>query len=166
VANSTISWFAEGNPPILCYLSCISCQPMWNCRGKAPFGSESTSIFGRCAGTLYLRKNHEPSLRQTLCRVVEKNHIAFEVLSDVGNHVARDFGLVLTLSEKLRPIYASFGIDIPAFNGDDTFELPMPATYVIDTDGIITYAFVDPDYTKRLEPSQIVNVLKNMTVEK
>ena len=107
-----------------------------------------------------------PNLPDKSLSTVEKNHIAFEVLSDVGNHVARDFGLVFTLSEELRPIYASFGIDIPAFNGDHTFELPMPATYVIATDGIITYAFVDPDYTKRLEPSEIVKVLKNMTVEK
>ena len=73
-----------------------------------------------------------PNLPDKSLSTVEKNHIAFEVLSDVGNHVARDFGLVFTLSEKLRPIYA----------------------------------FVDPDYTKRLEPSEIVKVLKNMTVEK
>ena len=106
-----------------------------------------------------------PNLPDKSLSTVEKNHIAFEVLSDVENHVARDFGLVFTLSEELRPIYASFGIDIPAFNGDDTFELPMPATYVIDTDGIITYAFVDPNYTNRLEPAEIVNVLKNMPHE-
>lgn len=107
-----------------------------------------------------------PNLPDKSLSTVEKNRIAFEVLSDVGNHVAREFGLVFTLSEKLRPIYASFGIDIPAFDGDDTFELPMPATYVIDTDDTITYAFVDPDYTKRLGPAEIVNVLKNMTHEK
>jgi len=107
-----------------------------------------------------------PNLHDKSLSTVEKNHIAFEVLSDVGNHVARDFGLVFTLSEKLRPIYASFGIDIPAFNGDHTFELPMPATYVINTNGTITYVFVDPDYTKRLEPAEIANVLKNMTHEK
>ena len=107
-----------------------------------------------------------PNLPDKSLSTVEKHDIAFEVLSDVGNHVARNFGLVFTLSEELRPIYASFGIDIPAFNGDDTFELPMPATYVIDTDGTITYAFVDIDYTKRLEPADIVKVLKNMAVEK
>lgn len=104
-----------------------------------------------------------PNLPDKSLSTVEKNRIAFEVLSDVGNHVARKFGLVFTLSEKLRPIYAGFGINIPAFNGDDTFELPLPATYVIDTDCTITYSFVDPDYTKLLEPSEIVNVLKNMT---
>ena len=103
-----------------------------------------------------------PNMPDRSLSTVEKNDLVFEVLSDVGNHVTRDFGLVFTLSEELRPIYASFGIDIPAYNGDDTFELPMPATYVIDTDGTITYAFVDADYTKRIEPSEIVDVLKNM----
>lgn len=103
-----------------------------------------------------------PNLPDKSLSTAEKNDLTFEVLSDVGNHMARDFGLLFTLAENLRPIYASFGIDIPAFNGDDTFELPMPATYVIDTNGIITYAFVDPDYTKRLEPTEIVEIIKNM----
>jgi peroxiredoxin len=103
-----------------------------------------------------------PNMPDRSLSTVEKNDLSFEVLSDVGNHVTRDFGLVFTLSEELRPIYASFGIDIPAYNGDDTFELPMPATYVIVTDGTITYAFVDADYTKRMEPSEVVDVLKNM----
>ncbi len=107
-----------------------------------------------------------PNLPDKSLSTIEKNDLAFEVLSDVGNHVARNFGLVFTLSEELRPIYASFGIDIPAFNGDDTFELPIPATYVIDTDGTITYAFVDADYTKRLEPAKIVEIIKNMKTDK
>ncbi len=67
---------------------------------------------------------------------------------------------MFSLAEELRPIYASFGIDLPAYNGDDTFELPMPATYVIGTDGTIIHAFVDADYTSRLEPAEIVEILK------
>lgn len=101
-----------------------------------------------------------PNLPDKSLSTAQKQELTFEVLSDLGNKVARQFGLVFTLTEELRPIYASFGIDIPAYNGDDTFELPFPATYVIDTDGTITYAFVDADYTKRLEPAEIVEVLK------
>jgi peroxiredoxin len=101
-----------------------------------------------------------PELPDKSLSTSEVNALAFEVLSDVGNKVAREFGLVFSLAEELRPIYASFGIDIPAYNGDDTFELPMPATYVIDTDGTILHAFVDTDYTKRLEPAEIVEILK------
>ena len=63
-----------------------------------------------------------PNLPDNSLTTAETHALAFEVLSDVGNKTARQFGLVFTLSEGLRPIYASFGIDIPAFNGDDTFE--------------------------------------------
>ncbi len=92
----------------------------------------------------------------------EKNELTFEVLSDVGNQIAKQFGLVFQLPEELRPIYQSFGIDLPAYNGDESFELPIPGTYVIDTDGTVTHAFVDPDYTKRLDPEEIINVLKKV----
>lgn len=91
---------------------------------------------------------------------VEKNELTFEVLSDVGNRVARDYGLVFQLPENLRPIYAGFGIDVPAHNGDETFELPVAATYVIATDGTIAHAFVDADYTKRLDPADIAAALQ------
>ena len=92
----------------------------------------------------------------------EKNQLSFEVLSDVGNHVAKEFGLVFALPENLRPIYANFGIDLPTTNGDRTFELPISATYIINTDGAIAYAFVDADYTKRLDPDKIITVLKGL----
>lgn len=90
----------------------------------------------------------------------EKNDLGFEVLSDVGNTVARDFKLVFEVDEALRPIYDNFGIDIPAHNGDESYEIPVPATYVIDTDGTVLHAFVDADHTKRMEPEDIVAALK------
>jgi peroxiredoxin len=89
--------------------------------------------------------------------------VEFEVLSDVGNRVAREFGLVFTLPERLRPIYKKYGVDLVAANGDGTFELPITATYVIAVDRIILNAFVDSDYTKRMEPEDIIQVLKRIT---
>ncbi len=89
----------------------------------------------------------------------EKNELTFEVLSDVGNQVARQFGLIFTLPKELHPIYKKFDIDIPAHNGDETFELPIPATYVIAPDGTVIHAFVDPDYTQRLEPKVVLEIL-------
>ncbi len=94
----------------------------------------------------------------------EKNELSFEVLSDVENKVAKQFNLVFTLPEELRPIYNSLGIDIPAFNGDESFELPLAATYVVDSNGKIIYAFADADYTKRLDPEKILVALKNLKV--
>ena len=90
----------------------------------------------------------------------EKNDLAFDVLFDKSNAVAQSYGLVFTLSEELRPIYAKFGIDLPAYNGDDSFTLPIPATYVIGRDGKILYSFADADYTRRLEPGEIVKALE------
>jgi peroxiredoxin len=92
------------------------------------------------------------------------NNVAFDVLSDIGNSVARRFGIVFQLPEELRPIYAGFGIDIPKVNGDATYELPIPATFIIGQDGKIRKAFVEADYTKRLDPEDIIEVLQRMAL--
>lgn len=90
----------------------------------------------------------------------EKLELAFPVLSDEGNHVAESFGLVFSLPEALREVYQGFGIDLPAANGDDTFRLPIPATYVVRADGIVAWRFADPDYTKRAEPDDVIAALR------
>jgi peroxiredoxin len=89
----------------------------------------------------------------------EQNALTFPVLSDVGNRVARQFGLVFSLDEPLRPLYESFGIHIPQHNGDSTYELPLAATYVIDRNGIVVNAFVDTDYRERLPPETVLEWL-------
>ncbi|MAC84939.1 MAG: alkyl hydroperoxide reductase [Arcobacter sp.] len=90
----------------------------------------------------------------------EKHDLQFEVLSDTNNKIAKDYGLVFSLAEELRPIYKSFNIDIPASNDDDSYELPMPATYVINKNKEIIFAFIDEDYTKRCEPQDIIDAIK------
>lgn len=94
----------------------------------------------------------------------DQNELSFEVLSDEGNQVAKKLGLVFTIPEELRPIYQEFGIDLPAHNGDETFELPIPATYIVDSNGTIVKAFVEADYTKRLDPEEIIETLQNLPV--
>ena len=71
----------------------------------------------------------------------------------------KQYGLVFTMPEDLQAIYTKFGIDLPAGNGDGTWRLPVPARFVIDRDGIIRAADADPDYTRRPEPAQTVEVL-------
>lgn len=90
------------------------------------------------------------------------SRLNFDVLSDVGNELARDCGLVFTLPESLRPIYAAWEIDIPSHNGDDLFELPIPATYIIDGDGRIRFSYINMDYTQRLEPDIIIEQLNKL----
>lgn len=80
----------------------------------------------------------------------QKYELKFPVLSDSGNKVARKFGLVYTLDEGLRPIYQAFGIDLTAHNGDSSFELPVPATYLVDKNGTVLDSYVNVDYRERL----------------
>ena len=103
-----------------------------------------------------------PQLPDRSMDTAEKHQLEFEVLSDVGNVVSREYGLVFTLPESLRPIYQQFNLDIAGYNGDDSFELPMPATYIIAQNSEIVHAFVDADYTVRMEPSEIIEVLKRL----
>ena len=91
---------------------------------------------------------------------VTNSKLTFEVLSDINNELARECGLVFTLPESLRPIYSAWEIDIPDHNANDSFELPIPATYIIDTDGKVRYVFADMDYTRRLEPDIIIEQLQ------
>ncbi len=93
----------------------------------------------------------------------EKDDLKFQVLSDVGNKVANQFGLVFKVPSELQEIYNNFGITLPKFNGDESWELPMPGTYVIDRDGTVSYAFADPDYTKRAEPDEVIAKLEEIT---
>lgn len=84
------------------------------------------------------------------------------MLYDAGNKVAESYGLVFTLNDGLKEIYKQFGIDLESQNGDGTWSLPVPATYVIKTDGTVAYHFADADYTKRLDPDEVINALKNL----
>ncbi|MCG8427311.1 MAG: AhpC/TSA family protein [Chromatiales bacterium] len=101
-----------------------------------------------------------PELPDKALSTAERHDIDIDILSDAGNQVAEQLGLVFELSEKLRPIYAKLGIDIPAYNGDESFKLPVPATYIVGEDGQVLYAFVNADYTQRMEPLDIVAALK------
>lgn len=90
----------------------------------------------------------------------EKNAIGFPVLSDVGNGYAKQLGLVFVLPKSLQELYPQFGIDVPAHNGDASYTLPVPATYVVDPQGYIRYAFANVDYKQRASVDAIVEALK------
>ena len=90
----------------------------------------------------------------------EKQELAFEVLSDLHNKVAKAYGLVFFLPPAVQAIYESFGHDIPGSNNDNSYELPMPATYVINKDKKIIFSFVNEDYRKRCEPQDILLAIR------
>jgi len=91
-----------------------------------------------------------------------KNFLQYEVLSDLGNKVARQFGLVYQVPEWVRDLYISFGTDLPAFNGDQSWELPIPGTFVIEGDRRIVLAHADSDARNRLEPDAILEALRTL----
>jgi peroxiredoxin len=96
--------------------------------------------------------------------MADKHKLGFEVLNDAGNLVARRYGLVFSLAEPLRWLYIEkLGVDLREYNADKSYDLPMPGTFVVGPDGIIRYAFVDPDYTQRLEPEEILKSLREIT---
>lgn len=101
-----------------------------------------------------------PELPDKALDTQARHTLEFEVLSDVGNKVSESFGLTFELPQQLRPIYTKLGIDIAEFNGDYSFILPVPATYVVDSDGIIRHHFVNVDYTRRMEPDDLLQVLR------
>ncbi|WP_432460211.1 peroxiredoxin-like family protein [Agarivorans sp. QJM3NY_25] len=103
-----------------------------------------------------------PELPDQSLSTAEKNALEFEVLSDPGSNYAKRLGLVFSLPEELRTIYSGFGIDVEGHNGKGQFDLPLAATFVVTPDKAIVSAFVDADYTKRQEPSEIIALLDKL----
>jgi peroxiredoxin len=97
--------------------------------------------------------------------VAEKNKLTFPVLSDFGNKVARQFGGVFQIGEDVKTFSKNvFKNDIALRNGENSYELPVPATYVVDKAGVIRFVHVDVDYmTGRAEPEAIVTALKALS---
>lgn len=100
-----------------------------------------------------------PQLPDRSLSTQEQNELEFAVLSDVGNRVARAYGLVFAMPERMIDAQRLLGTELPEWNGDDAWELPIPGTFVLGRDGVVRLAYVDPDYRNRLEPDEILSVL-------
>jgi len=103
-----------------------------------------------------------PETADTSSDTVEAKGIKFTVLSDVGNKVARQYGLQTAVPEAIRPLYKQWGLDVNGANGDNSWELPLPATYIINKCGTVKAAFINRDYTQRMEPNDVLRTLKAM----
>ena len=95
-----------------------------------------------------------PELPNTTLSTTEKEELKFQVLSDEGNAFARKLGIVWKQPDELRPVFEKFGNDLKGRNGDDSFEVPVPATLLVGKDGAVRNVWVDPDYTKRIDPGE------------
>ncbi|CAM2995556.1 peroxiredoxin-like family protein [Flavobacterium frigoris] len=102
-----------------------------------------------------------PELPDKSMSTVEKHELQFEVLSDVGNKVAKEYGIVFKLTDAVADTYQK-GFDLHGFNGDESDELPLAATYVIDQNGVIVYTFLDAEYRNRAEAKDILAALDSL----
>jgi len=91
--------------------------------------------------------------------MVGHHGLPFPVLSDPGNQVAEQFGLVYTVPDYLRTYYRSILVNIPFVNGDESWRLPLPATYVIAKDGKVAFAEAHADFRVRPEPEEAIGSL-------
>ncbi|MEL0653061.1 peroxiredoxin-like family protein [Algibacter sp. TI.3.09] len=102
-----------------------------------------------------------PELPDNSLNTSEKNNLEFTVLSDIGNTVGKTYGVVFELTKEVASIYQE-GFGLNQKNGDNSNELPLAATYVIDKKGVIQYAFLDADYKERAESKEIVSALNKL----
>ncbi|HTH14288.1 MAG TPA: peroxiredoxin-like family protein [Spirochaetia bacterium] len=93
--------------------------------------------------------------------LAEKHGLEYPVLSDRGLKIAREFGLVYPLDEAMQTFHQTIGVDLIRWNGSGTVELPVPATYVVDHDGIVV-SRVDPDWRDRMDPLEIIAALQKL----
>jgi peroxiredoxin len=104
-----------------------------------------------------------PQLPDNSLDTANKNALTFDVLSDVRNEVAHSYGLVYSLPEEIRAALRSNNKALPSINGDESWELPVPATYVIARDQRVALAYIEVDYRKRLEPEALLTCLKSLS---
>lgn len=116
-------------------------------------------VVGDAHTTLVAISPNEPDVSADL---VEELGLTFRVLSDHDNRVARSYGLVYELIPELVGLYRGIDRDIGAMNGTEAWELPVPATYVVDRQGVIQYAFVELDHRARAEPSEVMAVATSL----
>lgn len=90
----------------------------------------------------------------------DQHKLAFPVLSDLGNQVAKQFGVAYRVPEDQAQLYRRSFVNLPHLNGDESWELPLTATYVITPDGVIKSAFISADYRERPEPATVLYVVK------
>lgn len=119
-------------------------------------------IEARGASLVAISEQTAPNSRKSQ----RQNGLGFPILGDHGGEIAARFGLRWTLPDYLREVHKALGADLTQFNGEDSWTLPMPARYVIAPDGVIAYAEVNADYTRRPEPAAILPVLERLGREK
>lgn len=94
---------------------------------------------------------------------VKEDDYPFEILSDLDSSAMKAYNLYFEVPVELADVYRrNFGLDLADYNGDGRYVLPVPATYIIDREGVIRAGAADVDYKERMEPAAIVEALKRL----
>ena len=105
-----------------------------------------------------------PELPDNTLTMAEKHAIPIDVLSDATSEVMKKYRLWFAVPTEVKALYLEkFGVNLEKYNGAGRWELPVPATYVLDRDGIVRAGEADPDYTVRMEPTDIVAAVGNIS---
>ena len=105
-----------------------------------------------------------PELPDNTLTMAEKHAIPIDVLSDATSEVMKKYRLWYAVPAEVKALYLEkFGLNLEKYNGAGRWELPVPATYVLDRDGIVRAGEADPDYTVRMEPSDIVVAIRDIS---
>jgi peroxiredoxin len=127
------------------------------CVGQLEAMNEILPLINHAQGSLVAIS---PQTVQQSFFMADQHKLRFPLLSDSSNQVAKRFGLAYRVPDYQQEIYRRVFINLPFTNGDESWELPIPATYVVDREGVVAYVSVNADYTERPEPSEILSQLK------
>ncbi len=103
-----------------------------------------------------------PEVGGMALKTKKERKLDFEILCDVDNGVAMDFGLMFRIPDDIQPGYLKFNVKLPVIYGNDSWMLPIPATYVVGRDGVIAHAYVNPDYRDRCDPQSLVGIVEKL----
>jgi len=104
-----------------------------------------------------------PELPDNTLTMAEKHAIPIDILSDTTSEVMKKYRLWFAVSAEVKALYLEkFGLDLQKYNGAGRWELPVPATYVLDREGIVRAGEADPDYTVRMEPMEVVTAIRSI----
>jgi peroxiredoxin len=121
---------------------------------------ESVPEINRLGATVWAVSPQQPEHAADLR---EKTGVTYELLVDADNKLAHRLALSFTIDPETQETYRTkYGLDVGGYNGSNLWQLPVPATYVVDTDGKVRYAWSDKDYTKRAPVSEVLAALKTI----
>ena len=146
----------EKGPLVITFYRGVWCP---YCNTDLAYLKRIKSEIDQAGATLLCVSPQQPEFNQ---QIVETQKLNFDLLTDPNNEIAAQFGLRWVMVDPLRSLYKNqFRIELPTYNGDDSWSLPVPARFIIDKDGIIGYAEYSVDYTKRPNPDVLLEALNH-----